>query len=84
MILISLCTLQVTLALPADDGLNLPPQAGNDTHQGHVCLPFGICEPCPEEAVSCFRVKPVILDIHICSCTLPFANRSVTDVSSTV
>ena len=48
----SLCAVQVALALPAEDSQNLPVQAGNDTSQGLFCLPFGVCEPCPEEAVS--------------------------------
>ena len=83
MILICLCALQVALALPADDGLNLPSQTGNDTRQGLVCLPFGVCEPCPDEAVSCFCIEPVILNIFIRSCKPPFANHLVTGVSCT-
>jgi hypothetical protein len=65
MILICLCALQVAFALPANDGLNLPPQAGNDTHLGLVCLPFGVCEPCPDEAVSIFSVLNLPLLIFI-------------------
>ncbi|KAF8223440.1 hypothetical protein L208DRAFT_540578 [Tricholoma matsutake] len=58
MILICLCAQQVALALPADDGLNLPLQAGNETLQGHLCLPFGVCEPCPDEALQEPFCKP--------------------------
>lgn len=78
MILICLCAQQVALALPADDGLNLPLQAGNETLQGHLCLPFGVCEPCPDEAVSRFRHKLVHFQYYVqlqepfCK---PFGNR---------
>jgi hypothetical protein len=84
MILICLCALQVVFAMPADDGLDLPPLAGNDTRQGLVCLPFGVCEPCPDEAVSYFLLKLVILNLYLRSSMSPFANHLVTDVSYTV
>jgi hypothetical protein len=83
MILVWLCAFQVALALPADDSPHLPSWPANDTDQRLVCSPFGVCEPCPGEAVSRFHVALGSLKIYPRSFNNPFASPLAIGVSCT-
>lgn len=70
--------------MPADD---LPHHAGNDTYPALLCSPFGICEPCPENAVS--RPPYSFALIHHSTSQLeepfcqPFGNRRLMHCANT-
>ena len=48
--------------------------AGNGTEPDLICLPFGICEPCPEDAV---RFRNINLDVSLVNGYHSFTSHSV-------
>jgi hypothetical protein len=77
--MIWLCSFRAAFAfaLPAGNDVNSPAPTGNATHPGLICSPFGICEPCPEDAVSPRQHVCYLINVQLYSLTNHSANLSV-------